>query len=124
MRRSCQRAQRCVLVQQCAALALISERAEANDCQGSLLGMHAGISRCTALTHTTCAGAAAVGAAKKRLVAGLLKKFVAEELLPVLLELRGVLNRAQGERVGAISDALFALLREHKSEVREQIKHS
>ena len=63
------------------------------------------------------AGAAAVGAAKRRLVAGLLKKFVTEELLPVLVELRGVLHSARSGRSQALSDALLGLLREHKGEV-------
>ena len=64
------------------------------------------------------AGAAAVGAAKRRLVASLLKKFVADDLLPVLLDLRLVLQSAQLPQGRALTQALFGLLREHKSEVR------
>ena len=63
-------------------------------------------------------GAGAIaGAAKRRVVAAMMKKFLADEMLPVLLELRGVLAAARSPLAGALSATLMALLAEHKSEV-------
>ena len=58
-----------------------------------------------------------MGAAKKRLVAAMIKKFTAEELLPVLLELRTLLQSSCGPWGRALLDSLLGLLREHKAEV-------
>ena len=58
-----------------------------------------------------------MGAAKKRLVAAMMRKFTAEELLPVLLELRILLQSSRTPWGKALQAALLALLREHKAEV-------
>ena len=54
-------------------------------------------------------------------MASMMKKFVADELLPVLLDLRLVLQSAQSAQGRNLTDALFSLLREHKSEVRKAL---
>ena len=59
----------------------------------------------------------AAGAAKQKLVAVMMKKFLADEMLPCLLELRTVLSQEKSTLAGALNKALMALLKEHKSEV-------
>lgn len=60
---------------------------------------------------------AAAGAAKRRLVAAMMKKFLTDEMLPSLLELRSMLAAKRSPLAGELNLTLMALLKEHKSEV-------
>ena len=69
-------------------------------------------------TEGNAGGAAVAGAAKKRLLAAMMKKFLGEEMLPVLLELRTVLAAARCALAKDLGLTLMALLKEHKHEVK------
>ncbi len=57
------------------------------------------------------------GAAKGRLVSAMMKKYLAEGMVPVLLELKRCLEVARHPLLGDLLAAFRALLRDHKSEV-------
>jgi len=61
--------------------------------------------------------AAAEGAAKGRLVSAMMKKYLAEGMVPVLLELKRSLEQRRHPLLGQLLAAFRALLRDHKSEV-------
>ncbi len=61
---------------------------------------------------------AAEGAAKGRLVGAMMKKYLGEGMVPVLLELKRCLEAARHPLLGELLAALRALLRDHKNEAR------
>ncbi|KAK9803508.1 hypothetical protein WJX73_000161 [Symbiochloris irregularis] len=56
-------------------------------------------------------------AARRNVLATMMKKFLADDLLPCLLELRGVLSKERSPLTGALNGTLMALLKEHKNEL-------
>ena len=64
------------------------------------------------------AARAAEGAAKGRLVGAMMKKYLAEGMVPVLAELKRALEAARHPLLGDLLATLRALLREHKAEAR------
>lgn len=61
---------------------------------------------------------AAEGAAKGRLVSAMMKKYLAEGMVPVLLELKRCLEATRHPLLGDLLAAFRALLRDHKNEAR------
>ncbi|EIE24970.1 hypothetical protein COCSUDRAFT_83663 [Coccomyxa subellipsoidea C-169] len=59
------------------------------------------------------------GAAKGRLVSAMMKKYLAEGMVPVLLELKRCLEAARHPLLGDLLAAFRALLRDHKSEIQD-----
>ena len=57
-------------------------------------------------------------AAKGRLVSSMMKKYLAEAMVPMLLELKRALEAARHPLLGQLLATLRALLKEHKHEVR------
>ena len=60
----------------------------------------------------------AEGAAKGRLVSAMMKKYLGEGMVPVLLELKRCLEAARHPLLADLLAALRALLRDHKNEAR------
>ena len=60
----------------------------------------------------------AEGAAKGRLVSAMMKKYLGEGMVPVLLELKHCLEAARHPLLADLLAALRALLRDHKNEAR------
>ncbi|KAK9842050.1 hypothetical protein WJX81_006195 [Elliptochloris bilobata] len=64
-------------------------------------------------------GSAAAGAARGRLVGAMAKKHLVESLVPVLVELKRVLEAARSTLLGELLATLRAQLRDHKAEIRD-----
>lgn len=60
---------------------------------------------------------AAEGAAKGKLVSAMMKKYLAEGMVPVLLDLKRILEAARSPLLGDLLATFKALLKEHKNEV-------
>ena len=60
-------------------------------------------------------------AAKGKLVSSMMKKYLAEAMVPMLLELRRALEAARHPLLGQLLATLASLLKEHKHEVRPQV---
>ena len=56
-------------------------------------------------------------AAKGKLVSSMMKKYLAEAMVPMLLELRRALEAARHPLLGQLLATLASLLKEHKHEV-------
>ncbi|BDA42617.1 probable condensin complex subunit 1 at C-terminar half [Coccomyxa sp. Obi] len=61
----------------------------------------------------------AEGAAKGRLVGAMMKKYLGEGMVPVLLELKRCLEAARHPLLGDLLAAFRALLRDHKNEIQD-----
>lgn len=59
-------------------------------------------------------------AAKGKLVSSMMKKYLAEAMVPMLLELRRALEAARHPLLGQLLATLASLLKEHKHEVGAQ----
>ena len=66
----------------------------------------------------SAAAAAAVGAAKGRLVSAMMKKHLCEAVVPVLIELKRLLERRRHALLGDLMVCIAAMLRDYKHEVR------
>ena len=58
-------------------------------------------------------------AAKGKLVSSMMKKYLAEAMVPMLLELRRALEAARHPLLGQLLATLASLLKEHKHEVHQ-----
>ena len=56
--------------------------------------------------------------AKGKLVSSMMKKYLAEAMVPMLLELRRALEAARHPLLGQLLATLASLLKDHKNEVR------
>ena len=62
--------------------------------------------------------AAVVGAAKGRLVSAMMKKHLCEAVVPVIIDLKRLLEARRHPLLGDLMAAIRALLKDYKSEVR------
>jgi condensin-2 complex subunit D3 len=67
------------------------------------------------------AAAAAVGAARGRLVSQMMKKHLAEAVVPVLIELKRGMEAARHPLLGDLMAAAAAMLRDHKGELGDML---
>ena len=76
------------------------------------------VSTAKAVDEDEPSAAAVVGAAKGRLVSAMMKKHLCEAVVPVIIDLKRLLEARRHPLLGDLMAAIRALLKDYKSEVR------
>ncbi len=87
-------------------------------CEQSAVTSCRQVSTAKAIDEDEPSAAAVVGAAKGRLVSAMMKKHLCEAVVPVIIDLKRLLEARRHPLLGDLMAAIRALLKDYKSEVR------